>query len=475
MGPFFPIVVVVPAVILAVLVASPEADKLWMVPTFHFYIVSVASLMAAFISGVLVLSARSIRETRILFLALCFMALGAIFSIHGLMTPGHLYHEFYSVLAASPWVSTMAASVFAALSVVTIGSMENSRGRYLARAVFLCVSLALAAFVGISLAVPNWLDFLPTQNEAFQHTLTGLVVGLFIFAAWRYYQSYLLARLTSQLSIVLGLLVLAEAQLALDFGRVWHLSWWAYHGLFWVAFAVVLGGWIWEWSRAKSVKAIAEALVMRDALGQLSRGRHSSLLKLADEIESHDLATFRHVDRVAAYTFAIGYEMGLPPASLRRLTLGAQMHDIGKIGLPLYILKKPGKLTEAEFEQVKQHTVKGWEIAQQVKALRELGELIRHHHERFDGSGYPDGLKGEQIPLESRIISAADTFDAVTSERPYRPAMTLADAKEELLRVAGSQLDPRCVEALLKALDQGRFSAGAPSEQPTLATTPAGD
>lgn len=463
---------VVPTVALAVLVASPEADKAWMAPTFHFYIVSVASLMAAFISTVLVLSARSIRQTRILFLALCFMALGAIFSIHGLTTPGHLYDEPYSVLGATPWISTLAASVFAALSVVTIGWVDE-RARHLARMVFLTAATALAAFVGVSLIVPDWLSFLPTANEVFQHALTAVVVGLFVLAAWRYYQSYLLARLTSQLAMVLGLLFLLEAQLALDLGRLWHLSWWLYHGLFLAAFAVVLGGWAWEWGRAHSIKAIAEALVMRDALGQLSRGRPSALVKLADEIEAHDIATFGHVNRVGAYALAIGREMGLSPAALRRLILAAQMHDIGKIGLPLHILMKPGKLTEAEFAQVKQHTLKGWEIAQRVRALREFGRAIRHHHERFDGSGYPDGLKGEEIPLAARIIAAADTFDATTSERPYRSAMTIAGAKAELQRIAGSQLDPRCVEALLRALERGPVQAGRDGQQPTPVTSQA--
>jgi HD-GYP domain-containing protein (c-di-GMP phosphodiesterase class II) len=205
---------------------------------------------------------------------------------------------------------------------------------------------------------------------------------------------------------------------------------------------------------------------------QLNRGRDESLVRLADEIESFDIATFGHVGRVAAYAYVIGKELSLPPAALRRLVLAAQMHDIGKIGLPLGLLMKPGKLTDAEFDQMKTHTVKGWDIAQQVKALRDMGGVIRHHHERFDGAGYPDGLAGEEIPLESRIISAADTFDAVTSERPYRGAMTVDEAKAELRRVAGSQLDPRCVEALLNVLERREIQVTPPAPQraPEVAT-----
>jgi HD-GYP domain-containing protein (c-di-GMP phosphodiesterase class II) len=133
---------------------------------------------------------------------------------------------------------------------------------------------------------------------------------------------------------------------------------------------------------------------------------------------------------------------------------------------------KPGKLTVAEWEQMKTHTVKGWEISQQAKALRDMGGIIRHHHERVDGTGYPDRLSGEEIPLESRIISVADTFDAVTSERPYRPAMTAAEAKAEIRRVSGSQLDRRCVEALLSVFDRQEMPVATEVQPaPQAATT----
>jgi HD-GYP domain-containing protein (c-di-GMP phosphodiesterase class II) len=268
-----------------------------------------------------------------------------------------------------------------------------------------------------------------------------------------------------------GLVLLAESQVSLNFFEVWHLSWWVYHFLFLVAFVTVLVGWALEIHRAKDLKAIAEALVMRDALLQLNRGRPDSVVALADEIEARDLATFRHVDRVAAYAYMIGQELGLGPARLRDLVLAGQLHDVGKIGLPTYILTKPGKLTPEEWEIIQQHPHKGWEIANRTKKVKTLAHVIRHHHERFDGNGYPDGLAGEEIPLEARIISVADTFDAVTSERPYRPVMSISDAKAELNRVAGTQLDPTCVQALLKALETGRpvtlgDSAAVPIQAP---------
>jgi HD-GYP domain-containing protein (c-di-GMP phosphodiesterase class II) len=162
---------------------------------------------------------------------------------------------------------------------------------------------------------------------------------------------------------------------------------------------------------------------------------------------------------VAAFAYAIGRDLGFSPSRLRELVLGAQLHDVGKIGLPPYILAKPGKLTDLEWAQIKQHPNKGFQILQRTRNLAGIGFIVRHHHERFDGGGYPDALSGEDIPLEARIISVADTFDALTSERPYRAAMTIAEARSELLRVAGTQLDPKLVETIVRLLDDGTLVA----------------
>jgi HD-GYP domain-containing protein (c-di-GMP phosphodiesterase class II) len=306
-------------------------------------------------------------------------------------------------------------------------------------------------FIGLS--DPAWMEGFPTTAEWFQHLLTFTTVSLLLFAAWRYLESYLLARLTSQLAVIVGLVFIAEAQISMDFGRYMMYSWWIYHALFLVAFVTMLCGWGWELFRARDLRAIAEAIAMRDALSQVQRGRPTDLISLADQIENHDLETHRHVDRVAGYAYAIGKELGFGPAKLRDLVMAAQMHDIGKIGLPPYILQKPDPLTDEEWRLIHEHPAKGFEIVSRIRGLASLSKIVRHHHERFQGGGYPDGVAGEDIPLESRIISVADTYDALTSERPYRRAMGAEEAREELRRVAGSQLDPRCVNAFLTAVE----------------------
>ncbi len=177
---------------------------------------------------------------------------------------------------------------------------------------------------------------------------------------------------------------------------------------------------------------------------------------LASAIDARDAYTHGHSQRVTEYAVAIAEEMGLSPAEVDIIRNASILHDVGKIGIKERILKKPGLLTEEERREMEYHPFIGTRILQSVKLLEPVMPLVYHHHERFDGTGYPDGLKGEEIPLGSRIISVADAFESMTSDRPYRKAMPTEDAVAELRRWAGKQFDPRVVEAFLRVLEKGR-------------------
>jgi HD-GYP domain-containing protein (c-di-GMP phosphodiesterase class II) len=157
---------------------------------------------------------------------------------------------------------------------------------------------------------------------------------------------------------------------------------------------------------------------------------------------------------VSGHALAIGRRLGLSAGDLRSLVLAAEMHDVGKISIPSSILAKPGPLTDEEFAVVKTHTLRGDEIAQQVAALRAQASVIRHHHEHYDGAGYPDSLAGEDIPLYARIIGVADAYDAMTSKRPYRDGRSHDEALAEIRSNRGSQFDPRCVDAFLAVFEE---------------------
>jgi len=184
----------------------------------------------------------------------------------------------------------------------------------------------------------------------------------------------------------------------------------------------------------------------------------ASVQSLAEALEVKDPYTRGHSVRVSHYAVLIAREMGLSGELLRRIELGGHVHDIGKIGVREDVLNKPGKLTNEEYQHIMTHPVVGWKIlAPLLGDMPEALNIVRSHHERFDGRGIPDRLVGADIPLEARIAAAADCFDAMTSDRPYRPALSSADAIAEIVRCAGTQFDPAVVDALLRSVEGGRF------------------
>ncbi len=182
----------------------------------------------------------------------------------------------------------------------------------------------------------------------------------------------------------------------------------------------------------------------------------TTLAALCDALEQKDAYTAAHAHDVADLSEGVAERLGLPAEEVRTVRYAALLHDIGKIGIRTEILNKPGKLTDVEFAEMKQHTVIGQRILEPIPFFADVHRLVRWAHERWDGAGYPDGIAGEDIPLGSRIICACDAFHAMTSDRPYRAAMPLSEALAELGRHAGTQFDPRVVEALVyQAVEAG--------------------
>jgi putative nucleotidyltransferase with HDIG domain len=188
---------------------------------------------------------------------------------------------------------------------------------------------------------------------------------------------------------------------------------------------------------------------LRKAMVELERSYDITLEALGDALDLKDRETEGHSRRVTAFTIAIARAMGLTADQIRVIARGAFLHDIGKMAIPDAILNKPGALTPDEAGIMREHSYHGYQIVKKIPFLQEAAEIVYAHQERFDGTGYPRGLKGEQIPLGARMFAVADTLDAITSDRPYRPAQTLTAAREEIQRWAGRQFDPEVVKMFL--------------------------
>jgi HD-GYP domain-containing protein (c-di-GMP phosphodiesterase class II) len=183
-----------------------------------------------------------------------------------------------------------------------------------------------------------------------------------------------------------------------------------------------------------------------------------SIEMIASAVDAKDPYTKGHSGRVAQFSVILAREIGLPEEEVDKIRISATLHDVGKIGIEDRVLKKPGVLTNEEFEIMKRHTVMGYEIVRQVKQLNEMLPGIRWHHEALNGRGYPDGIKGDEMPLMVRIIAVADTFDAITTDRPYQAGSEFPKALEILRKHAGTKYDPLVVDALDSALARGSLA-----------------
>ena len=203
----------------------------------------------------------------------------------------------------------------------------------------------------------------------------------------------------------------------------------------------------------------------RETLRLRSRTREA-ILHLADLIDARDAYTFGHSLRVSEYAERLARRMRMGPGQVELVREAARLHDIGKIATEDRILQKPGPLTEAEMAEMRKHCEAGYRFLKRLPEFWEGADLVRLHHERYDATGYPRGIGGTDLPWEASIIAVADAWDAMTSDRPYRSALTRTEAIDELLRFRGTQWDPVVVDAFLAMLEEERETSAVPTAQP---------
>jgi putative nucleotidyltransferase with HDIG domain len=199
-----------------------------------------------------------------------------------------------------------------------------------------------------------------------------------------------------------------------------------------------------------------------ESLLELNNAYRGTALVLGDVVEADDGYTGNHCKSVVRLTLAVGHELGLTAEQRRNLEFGALLHDVGKIAIPKEIINKPGQLDADEWVIIKTHTIEGQKMLDRVGGfMRDVGLIVRSHHERWDGGGYPDGLARDEIPVEARIIACCDAWNAMVTDRPYRAALSRESAIAELHANAGTQFDPDVVEAVTRVLDAAPESTPA--------------
>lgn len=214
--------------------------------------------------------------------------------------------------------------------------------------------------------------------------------------------------------------------------------------------------------------AVQQALDRHRMRRHLS-GAEEVIFTLADAVESKDPLTQNHLHRISHYTVSLGRAMNLSQHDLILLRHGGILHDIGKMGVSESILRKTGPLNDQEWAEMRRHPELGETICAPLRYAHEVGPIVRHHHERWDGAGYPDGLERDDIPLLARIVSVADAFDAMTSDRPYRQALPLLEAIRRLEDGAGTQWDPDITAELIHVIRDGGLAGAAPADRGIVA------
>lgn len=202
---------------------------------------------------------------------------------------------------------------------------------------------------------------------------------------------------------------------------------------------------------------IQQKVKLEEAYNKLQYTYKDTVLTLSKAVDARDPYTADHSKRVALISSKIAKKLGFVKNELENIELAAQFHDIGKIGVPDSILLKTSKLTDIEFDLIKEHPANGINILSNIEFLKEPLQMILHHHENYDGSGYPFGISGTEIPIGARIISIADTYDAMTSDRPYRKALSHEEAVQEIMRCKGTQFDAKIIDTAFDVIQNLRY------------------
>ncbi|MDX6596760.1 MAG: hypothetical protein QOE87_647 [Gaiellales bacterium] len=420
------------------------------VPDVHFYAVSLTALLCAALA--VALGAVGVRrhDRRSAAIGAGFTVMAALLAVHGLTTPGFLIDaEYTSAVGVS---GALAVPLGGAVILATL--LARPRDRRHVRDLFLLqigVIAATLAFGSFAVLAPAAVPSVPVALRPLVWWIVGANAIVYAVLALRALRTFQLTRRIADLAVVAGLGWLAIAVATYLLSPVWSVGFWAGHMLELGAFVVISGALASDLVRATPSRALDEVdvhSVVTEEEGLLGAWVARLLTRLADK----DTSTREHTRRVAQLAVQVGQELGLRGKRLRSLAVAALLHDVGKLQVPESILCKAAPLTPAEFAVIKRHTADGAALLGHIGGFADELPLVRGHHERLDGSGYPDGLRGGELSLEVRILGVCDVYDALASERVYRHAFSQAQALTILDQGRDIAFDADVIDALSRVL-----------------------
>jgi putative nucleotidyltransferase with HDIG domain len=446
-------------------------DSLFKLPSGHFYIVSLVSILASIIAIAVGISGRRIRNIKISFLSLSFLSLGLMFSIHGLSTPHFILGQTHLPGIAAQ-LSMILATFWIWLSSLP---SDNPIVEFFAkkqRFLLPIWTVALCAVCIIGMMNPSIVHFIPLNAKPLNIILTLVTLLLNSVTIYRYYQSYRFTQFPLQIAIVYSSGWLLVSQLIMVRGVLWSFSWWIYHFLLLAAMIGMIIGLVKQYAVKGTLTESIRSLFTNDPFERITNSIGPSVKALVTATEKKDTYTAGHTFRVTMYALKLAEELHFKPEQLRAIVQGGLVHDVGKISIPDSVLKKSGKLLVDERALIERHPIDGYEMCRGLGFMKEELGIIRSHHEKWNGSGYPDKLKGINIPYFARIVAVVDVYDALTSERSYRKAWTHSEAMKYINENKGTHFDPQCVDAWEQLCTRNpsvyQYPAQTIKDQPTI-------
>jgi putative nucleotidyltransferase with HDIG domain len=425
---------------------GPGSDHVTVAPGAHFAAVAVAAFIAGSAAVVLTIAGARRRDGRTVLLSTAFSTMTALLLVHGLATPGVIVGMNGVVALAGGLSLPVGAALLALTALPALRRPRNVR----TLVVYQIALFVLVVDLGvIGMLFPSVVPSVPQVGSPEAIALLVVGAGLYATIVLRALRTFALTRRARDLVAALGCVWLGVAlfpQMVMGYLTV---GFYVGHGFEIAGIAMVAVPAVLDLVRGGSSRPLVGDLSATEIVAAEERFLGPRVRALLLSLEEKDRSTEQHTRRVAMLAVRVGEQLRLPPATLRHLAVGGLLHDIGKLSVSDAVLHKPGKLTDAEFDEIKRHPGAG------LKLLRELGgfpqqvhSLVHEHHERLDGSGYPQGLAGPELGIGPRLLAVCDVFDALTDDRVYRSAWEVEDALSLLRSEAGTKLDARCVHAL---------------------------